>query len=409
MLSMDVSSDEAKKLEAQFGAHNYKPIPVVIHKAEGIWVYDPEGKKYLDCLSAYSAVNQGHRHPRIIQALKDQADVLTLTSRAFYNDKLGIFLKKLCNYADFEMALPMNTGAEAVETAIKMARRWGYEQKKVPKDRAEIIVAADNFHGRTTTIVGFSTDPDAYEGYGPKTPGFIIVPYNNASAIEKAITKNTVAVLVEPIQGEAGVIIPNKGYLKQIREACTKNNVLMILDEIQTGFCRTGKKFAFQHENIKPDAITVGKALGGGCIPVSAVLSSRKLLEVFTPGTHGSTFGGNPLACAVGMAAIDVLIDENLDKQAEEMGKYFKDKLLGLQKKSSIIKEVRGIGLLIAIEIIRDKNFKARQITEKLMENGILAKETHEYTIRFAPPLVIKKEDIDWAYSVIEKVILSFT
>lgn len=406
---MDVSSDEAKKLEAQFGAHNYKPIPVVIHKAEGIWVYDPEGKKYLDCLSAYSAVNQGHRHPRIIQALKDQADVLTLTSRAFYNDKLGIFLKKLCNYADFEMALPMNTGAEAVETAIKMARRWGYEQKKVPKDRAEIIVAADNFHGRTTTIVGFSTDPDAYEGYGPKTPGFIIVPYNNASAIEKAITKNTVAVLVEPIQGEAGVIIPNKGYLKQIREACTKNNVLMILDEIQTGFCRTGKKFAFQHENIKPDAITVGKALGGGCIPVSAVLSSRKLLEVFTPGTHGSTFGGNPLACAVGMAAIDVLIDENLDKQAEEMGKYFKDKLLGLQKKSSIIKEVRGIGLLIAIEIIRDKNFKARQITEKLMENGILAKETHEYTIRFAPPLVIKKEDIDWAYSVIEKVILSFT
>lgn len=412
MLSIEndkVTSKEAKELESQFGARNYKPIPVVISKAEGVWVYDPEGKKYLDCLSAYSAVNQGHRHPRIIKALKDQADVLTLTSRAFYNDKLGIFLKRLCEYAGFEMALPMNTGAEAVETAIKMARRWGYEQKKVEKDKAEIIVAANNFHGRTTTIVGFSTDPDAYDGYGPKTPGFIIVPFDNAPEVEKAITKNTVAVLVEPVQGEAGVIIPNKGYLNKLRDICTKNNVLLILDEIQTGFCRTGKKFAFMHEGIKPDAITVGKALGGGCIPVSAVLSSRKLLGVFTPGSHGSTFGGNPLACAVGMAAIDVLEDEKLDERAEELGTYFKDKLLGLQKKAPIIKEVRGIGLLIAIEIVRDKNFKARQITEKLMENGILAKETHEYTIRFAPPLVIKKEDIDWAYSIIEKIILSFT
>ena len=410
MLSMDdknVSSKEAKELEAQYGARNYKPIPVVIHKAEGIWVYDPEGKKYLDCLSAYSAVNQGHRHPRIIKALKDQADVLTLTSRAFYNDKLGIFLKKLCDYAGFEMALPMNTGAEAVETAIKMARRWGYEQKKVPNDKAEIIVVADNFHGRTTTIVGFSTDPDAYGGYGPKTPGFIIVPYNDASAIEKAITSNTVAVLIEPIQGEAGVIIPSKGYLKKIRDTCTANNVLMILDEIQTGFCRTGKRFAFQHEGIKPDAITVGKALGGGCIPVSAVLSSRKLLGVFTPGSHGSTFGGNPLACAVGMESINVLVDEKLDEQAEELGNYFKEKLLSLKQKTSIIKEVRGIGLLIAIEIVRDKNFKARQITEKLMEKGVLAKETHEYTIRFAPPLVITKEDIDWAYNIIEQVLLS--
>ena len=411
MLSMEndkISSKEAKELEAQYGAHNYKPIPVVIHKAEGIWVYDPEGKKYLDCLSAYSAVNQGHRHPKIIQALKNQADVLTLTSRAFYNDKLGIFLKTLCDYAGFEMALPMNTGAEAVETAIKMSRRWGYEQKKVPNDKAEIIVAADNFHGRTTTIVGFSTDQDAYSGYGPKTPGFIIVPYNDASAIEKAITPNTVAVLVEPIQGEAGVIIPSKGYLKQLRDLCTANNVLLVLDEIQTGFCRTGKKFAFQHENIKPDAITVGKALGGGCIPISAVLSSKKLLGVFTPGSHGSTFGGNPLACAVGMAAIDVLVEEQLDKRAAEVGTYFKNKLLDLQKKTSIIKEVRGIGLLIAIEIVRNKNFKARQVTEKLMEHGVLAKETHEYTIRFAPPLVITKEDIDWVYDIIEKVMLSF-
>ena len=411
MLSMEndkISSKEAKELEAQYGAHNYKPIPVVIHKAEGIWVYDPEGKKYLDCLSAYSAVNQGHRHPKIIQALKNQADVLTLTSRAFYNDKLGIFLKTLCDYAGFEMALPMNTGAEAVETAIKMSRRWGYEQKKVPNDKAEIIVAAENFHGRTTTIVGFSTDPDAYSGYGPITPGFIIVPYNDATAVEKAITPNTVAVLVEPIQGEAGVIIPSKGYLKQLREICSSNNVLLVLDEIQTGFCRTGKKFAFQHEGIKPDAITVGKALGGGCIPISAVLASRKLLGVFTPGSHGSTFGGNPLACAVGMAAIEVLVEEQLDKRADEMGAYFKNKLLDLQKKVPFIKEVRGIGLLIAIEIDRDKNFKARQITEKLMEQGVLAKETHEYTIRFAPPLVIQKEDIDWAYDIIEKVILSF-
>ena len=302
----------------------------------------------------------------------------------------------------------MNTGAEAVETAIKMARRWGYEIKKVPKDKAEIIVAAENFHGRTTTIVGFSTDPDSYSGYGPKTPGFIIVPYNDASAIEKAISSNTVAVLIEPIQGEAGVIVPAKGYLKKIREVCTKNNVLFILDEIQTGFCRTGKRFAFQHEGIKPDAITVGKALGGGCIPVSAVLSSKQLLGVFTPGSHGSTFGGNPLACAVGMAAIDVLVDEKLDKQAEEVGNYFKEKLMNLKQKVSIIKEVRGIGLLIAIELVREKNFKARQVTEKLMENGILAKETHDYTIRFAPPLIITNKDIDWAYSIIEKVVMSF-
>jgi ornithine--oxo-acid transaminase len=410
MLSIEktISSKEAKELEAKYGAHNYKPIPVVIHKAEGIWVYDPEGKKYLDCLSAYSAVNQGHRHPRIIQALKDQADVLTLTSRAFYNDKLGLFLKKLCDYAGFEMALPMNTGAEAVETAIKMARRWGYEIKKVPKDSAEIIVAAENFHGRTTTIVGFSTDPDAFNGYGPKTPGFVIVPYNNIEAIEKAITPNTVAVLIEPIQGEAGVIIPSKGYLKAIRETCTKNNVLMILDEIQTGFCRTGKTFAFQHEDIKPDAITVGKALGGGILPVSAVLSSKEILGLFTPGSHGSTFGGNPLACVVGMTAIDVLIDEKLDKQSEEVGKYFKDKLLTLKEKTSIIKEIRGLGLFIALELVRDKSFKARQVTEKLMEYGVLAKETHEYTIRFAPPLVITKKDIDWAFDIIEKVILSF-
>lgn len=402
--SEKLTSEQAIELEEKYGARNYKPIPVVIETAKGIWVWDPEGNKYLDCLSAYSAVNQGHRHPKIIKALTEQANKLTLTSRAFFNNKLGAFLKKLCDYSGFEMALPMNTGAEAVETAIKMARKWGYEQKGVEADKAEIIVVAENFHGRTITIVGFSTDPDAYEGYGPKTDGFVIVPYNDSIAIKEAINKNTVAIMIEPIQGEAGVIIPKKGYLEELRSICTENNVLFILDEIQTGFGRTGIPFAFQHENVKPDAITVGKALGGGVMPISAVLSSRKIMDVFKPGTHGSTFGGNPLACAVGTAAIDVLIEEDLANNSKELGEYFKAKLIKLTELSNIIKEVRGKGLFLAIELKPESGIKARSITEKLMKQGILAKETHEYVIRFAPPLVITEKDIDWACSIIENV-----
>lgn len=404
---MTLSSREAMELEAQYGAKNYKPLPVVISKAEGIWVWDPEGKKYMDCLSAYSAVNQGHRHPKIIEALKRQADVLTLTSRAFHNDQMGSYLKKLCEYTGFEVALPMNTGAEAVETAIKIARKWGYEVKGVTKNQAEIIVVEENFHGRTTTIVGFSTDPDAYEGFGPVTPGFKIIPYDDVPALEAAITPNTVAFFIEPIQGEAGVKMPSEGYLKAVREVCTKNNVLLILDEIQTGFCRTGKRFAFMHEGIQPDMITVGKALGGGVLPVSAALSSKEVMKVITPGTHGSTFGGNPLACAVGEAAIDVLVEEKLDERATELGNYFREQLSGLVEESPLVQEVRGKGLLLAIELDRSKGVVARQITMVLKERGILAKETHTYIIRFAPPLVITKEDIDWATKHIREAILS--
>ncbi|MFW9993579.1 MAG: ornithine--oxo-acid transaminase [Candidatus Odinarchaeota archaeon] len=396
------ASKKLMEIENKYGAHNYHPIPVVISKAEGVWVWDPEGKKYLDCLSAYSAVNHGHRHPRIIEALKKQADILTLTSRAFYNDRLGPYLKKLCELTGFEVALPMNTGAEAVETGLKIARKWGYEVKGIPAGKAEIITCENNFHGRTITIVGFSTDPTANTNFGPYPPGFKTIPFNDPEALDKAITPNTAAFLVEPVQGEAGVLIPDDGYLKKCREICDKHGILLILDEIQTGFGRTGKMFCHQYEGIIPDMMLLGKALGGGMLPVSAVVSRKDIMNVITPGTHGSTFGGNPLACAVGEVALDVLIEERLPDRAAELGKYFLEKLRAID--SDRIKEIRGKGLFIAVEIKPEAGV-ARPLTEKMKELGILAKETHEQTIRFAPPLVITKEEIDWAVEIIEKVL----
>jgi ornithine--oxo-acid transaminase len=380
-------------LDEEYGAHNYHPIPVVISRAEGVWVWDPEDRKYMDCLSSYSAVNQGHRHPRVIAALKEQAERVTLTSRAFHNDRLGPFLKKLTEVTRMEMALPMNTGAEAVETAIKIARKWGYKKKGVPDGKAEIIVCEENFHGRTTTIVGFSTDPGSRDGFGPAMPGFKLIPDNDVEALEKAITPNTVGFLFEPIQGEAGVKVPNPGYLREIQAVCKRHNVLVMNDEIQTGFCRTGKMFAWMHEDAKPDILMVGKALGGGVYPVSAALASKDVMMVIGPGEHGSTFGGNPLACAVATAALDVLIDEKLDKRAEAMGTRFRDGLRALR--SDKVKEVRGMGLLNAIEL-KPSAGKARQYSEKLKNLGVLAKETHEVTIRFAPPLVIGEGEVDW-------------
>lgn len=398
-----VNSKDYIEYDSKYGAHNYHPIPVVITKAKGVWVYDPEGKKYLDCLSAYSAVNQGHLHPKIVAALEEQLSRVALTSRAFHNDRMGLFLKNLLAICGdgFDMALPMNTGAEAVETALKMTRRWGYEIKGVVKDKAEIIVCENNFHGRTTTIVGFSTDPDANTNFGPYTPGFKIIPYNDPEALKDAITPNTVGFLVEPIQGEAGVIVPSAGYLKKVRKICTDNNILLVLDEIQTGFCRTGKMFCHQHEGIIPDVMTLGKALGGGVLPVSAVVSRKEIMSVFTPGSHGSTFGGFPLACAVGDAALRVLVDEKLDERAMELGNYFINKLKEISHKR--IKEIRGKGLFVAIELYE----KTRPFTQKLIDKGILAKETHDYAIRFAPPLVITKEELDWAFNIIKSVLES--
>ncbi len=396
------SSKEMIRLCEQYGAHNYHPLPVVISRAKGIWVWDVDGKKYLDMLSAYSAVNQGHRHPAVIKALTRQLGRVTLTSRAFHNDKLGPFLKQLCQYAGFEVALPMNTGAEAVETAIKLARKWGYEKKGVAKDKAEIIVCAENFHGRTSTIVSFSTDPDAYGGYGPAMPGFKIIPYNDPTSLEKAITPNTVGFLVEPIQGEAGVIVPDRGYLKKVKEICERNNVLFIADEVQTGFCRTGKPFCWQHENAAPDVMIVGKALGGGMYPVSAVFARWKVMDVIKPGQHGSTFGGNPLACAVGMAALDVLKKEKLDVRAAKLGDYFRKQLRLIP--TDKIKEVRGMGLLTGMELHVSAG-KARPYCLKMKELGMLAKDTHEQTIRFAPPLVITHKEVDWAVKVIARAL----
>ncbi len=396
------SSKQYIKLEHTYGAHNYHPIPVVISRAKGVWVWDPEGRKYMDCLASYSAVNQGHRHPRIIKALKDQANKVTLTSRAFHNDMLGPYLQKLTRVTGMEMALPMNTGAEAVETAIKIARKWGYERKGIPKNKAQIITCKGNFHGRTTTIVSFSTDPDAKTNFGPFTPGFKVIPYDDAAALEKAITPYTVGFLVEPIQAEAGINVPSVGYLKAAKEICRKHNVLFMLDEIQTGCCRTGKMFAWEHENAKPDIMMVGKALGGGVFPVSAALASTEIMSVIKPGEHGSTFGGNPLACAVAWAALDVLIEENLAKNAEILGKRFRDGLQTIRSKK--IKEIRGVGLLNAIEIKKSAG-PARLYTERLKDLGILAKDTHGKTIRFAPPLVIKAKEIDWMIEVIRQVL----
>jgi ornithine--oxo-acid transaminase len=384
-------------------AHNYHPIPVVIAKGDGIWVTDVEGKKYIDMLSAYSALNQGHRHPKILDAAKKQLDTLTLTSRAFHNDQMGPFLKKFTRLAGYDKALPMNTGAEAVETAIKAARRWGYNVKRVPEGQAEIIVCENNFHGRTTTIVGFSTDPVCNGGFGPFTPGFKIIPYGDAKALEAAITPNTVGFMVEPIQGEAGVLIPPSGYLKACRDITKKNEVLFITDEIQTGLGRTGRLFCFQHDGVRPDIVIVGKALGGGVYPVSAILAGEEIMAAaFEPGNHGSTFGGNPLACAVASASLDVIIDERLVERSAEMGEYFLGKVKAI--KSQKILEARGRGLLMAIELKKEAG-PARKYTEALMKEGVLAKETHVTTIRFAPPLIIRRDDIDWAVAKIAKVL----
>ncbi|MCL0049248.1 ornithine--oxo-acid transaminase [Dehalococcoidia bacterium] len=389
-------------LEDEYGAHIYNPLDVVLHRGEGVWVWDVEGNKYLDCLSAYSAVNQGHCHPEIMRTMIEQAQTLTLISRAFRNDQLGLFCQEICKLTNSHKVLIMNSGAEAVETVIKAVRKWGYKVKGVPQDQAEIIVCENNFHGRTVTIVGFSTNENFRNGFGPFTPGFRIIPYGNANAFEEAITPNTVAFLVEPIQGEGGVIVPPAGYLKEVKAICEKNNVLLILDEIQTGLGRTGKLLAEEHDGIEADLTLIGKALSGGFYPVSAVLSSTEVLGVLRPGEHGSTFGGNPLACAVARKAISVLIDENMIENSAVMGEYFRSGLSDI--KSPYIKEVRGRGLLIGVELVPEAK-GARRFCEKLLTQGLLCKETHENTIRFAPPLVITKEEIDWALERIEAVL----
>lgn len=395
------TSEELMNMESTFGAHNYHPLPVVISKADGIWVEDPEGKRYIDMLSAYSAVNQGHRHPKIIQAVRDQLDTLTLTSRAFYNDKWPLFAKKLAAFTGKEMVLPMNTGAEAVETGIKTMRKWGYQVKGVEPEKAHIIVFTENFHGRTISIVSFSTDPVARDEYGPYTPGFTVVPYNDLDAVEAAVTPNTVGILVEPIQGEAGVVVPGEDFLPGLEKIAHEHNILLAVDEVQTGFCRTGKNFCFQHSGVNPDIIIMGKALGGGVYPVSAVAADKDILGVFSPGSHGSTFGGNPMASTIAMAAIDVLEEENLAEKSEEMGQYFMDQLNGMN--SDKIELVRGKGLLIGV-VLKKSAGKARRYTTALKERGVLCKETHEWIIRFAPPLVIKKDDIDFAMRQIREV-----
>jgi ornithine--oxo-acid transaminase len=386
-------------MEEKYGAHNYHPLDVVIERGEGVWVYDVDGKKYLDCLAAYSAVNQGHCHPRIMQAVVDQVKRVTLTSRAFRNDQLPQLLKLLHDLTGYDMSLPMNSGAEAVETAIKAARKWGYTVKGIPKDRAEIIVCADNFHGRTTTIVSFSTDEQYRDGFGPMTPGFKVIPFGDAAALEAAITPNTAAFLVEPIQGEAGIVIPPERYLKKAEALCKARNVLFICDEIQAGLGRTGKLFAHQWEGVRPDMVIVAKALSGGYYPISVVLADQAVLGVFKPGDHGSTFGGNPLACAVARAALQVLIDEKLIERSAELGAYFLAKLRTL--KSPIIKEVRGRGLWIGLEL----TCAARPYCERLMEQGLLCKDTRDDVIRLAPPLVITREEIDWAVEKLKKVL----
>ncbi len=389
-------------LEEQYGARNYHPLDVVIEKAEGVWVYDVDGKRYLDCLSAYSAVNQGHVHPKILEALIEQARKVTLTSRAFRNDQLPLLYKELSEMTGYEMSLPMNSGAEAVETALKLARKWAYRVKGVPRYQAEIIVAEGNFHGRTISIVTFSSAPSYRDDFGPFTPGFVTVPYGDADAIANAITPNTAAVLLEPIQGEGGVILPPVGYLKKTAEICRKNNVLFMADEIQTGLARTGKLFACQHEDVRPDVTIVGKALSGGFYPVSAVLADKALLGLFTPGEHGSTFGGNPLGAAVARAALRVIREENLAERARALGEYFIEKLSEIP--SPHVKEVRGKGLLIGIEL-KPEAGGARRFCEAMQAKGILAKETHDHVIRFAPPLVIDRETIDWALPSIRDVL----
>ncbi len=398
-----MKSKDYLDLDKKYTANNYKPIPVVVKKAKGVWVWDVEGKKYLDCLSAYSSQNFGHCNKKLVKALKKQADKVILTSRAFCNDSMGKAAKKLCELTDYEVLLPMNTGAEAVESAIKIARKWGYDKKGVDADKAEIIVCEDNFHGRTSTIVSFSTDPDAYTGFGPKTPGFTAIPYGDLKALEKAINKNTVAFLVEPIQGEAGVIVPPEGYLKKAQELCTKNNVLLIADEIQTGFCRTGELLAQDYDDVHADITLVAKAVGGGVFPIAGVLTRWDVMDVLTPGTHGSTWGGNSLGMAVLEAVCDLINEEDFSYRSRTLGQYFMEGLEKIKLKyPDKIKEIRGKGLLIAIEL----NVKARPYTEAMMKNepvGILAKETHSFSIRFAPPLVITEKELDFALEVIDK------
>lgn len=382
----------------KYGANNYLPLPIVIHKAEGIWVEDPEGNRYMDLLSAYSAVNQGHCHPKIIAALKDQADKVTLTSRAFHNDQLGPWYEKICKLTNKEMALPMNTGAEAVETAIKTARRWAYDVKGVEDNKAEIIACSDNFHGRTMMPVSLSSDADNKRGFGPMLPGIKVIPFGDVKALKEAINENTAGFLIEPVQGEAGVNMPEEGFLKQAYDVCKENNVLFMADEIQAGLGRSGKMFACDWENIEPDVLILGKALGGGVMPISCVVANEDILGVFEPGSHGSTFGGNPLACAVSIAALDVIIDDKLPERSLELGEYFKKELQSID--NPIIKEVRGKGLFIGMELTE----KARPYCEKLMEKGLLCKETHDNVIRFAPPLTIEKSDLDWAIEQIKTV-----
>lgn len=398
-----MSSTPVIDLENKYGAHNYHPLPVVIAKASGIYVWDENNKKYMDMMSAYSAISHGHCHPKLVSALSKQAETVAVVSRAFYSNNLGKFLQKACELTGMARALPMNSGAEAVETALKAARKWGYQIKKIPENQAEIIACTNNFHGRTISIVSMSTEPQYKSGFGPFPNGFKTIPYGDAAALEKAITPNTAAFIVEPIQGEAGIIVPPKGYLKACEEICRKHNVLFITDEIQTGLGRTGKILASQHENVKPDAVTLGKALGGGLMPVSLFLAREDVMNVFTPGDHGSTFGGSPLAAAVGLEALNVLVDEKLSENAEKLGDYFMAELKKINSK--LIKNIRGKGLLIGIEINTDIK-PAREICLELLKLGLLSKETHHTVIRLAPPLVITKDQIDDALEMIKKVLV---
>lgn len=405
-----LSSQELMQLEDRYGAHNYHPLPVVLAKGEGVYVWDVEGKKYYDFLSAYSAVNQGHCHPRIVKALTDQAQTLTLTSRAFYNDVLGVYEKYVAEYFGFDKVLPMNTGAEAVETAIKLARKWGYEKKGVAENQAQIIVCEQNFHGRTTTIVSFSSDPDANKNFGPFTPGFIRIPYNDLAALEAALQQpNVIGFLVEPIQGEAGVYVPNDGYLAGAKELCKQANALFIADEVQTGIARTGKLLAVDHENVKPDILILGKAISGGVYPVSAVFANDDIMMVIKPGQHGSTFGGNPLAAKVAMAALDVVKDEALAENAQRLGEIFRAEMNRIIEKTDLVLKVRGKGLLNAI-LVNDteQSSTAWNLCVAMKENGLLAKPTHGNIIRFAPPLVMTEAQLMECVGIIEKTIMEF-
>jgi len=391
-------------LEDRYGAHNYHPLPVVLTKGKGIYVFDTDGKKYMDFLSAYSAMSHGHCHPRLLKALHKQSEQICVTSRAFFNDRLGALLQKLCEISHLDKALPMNSGAEAVETAIKAARRWGYQIKKIPENKAEIIVASGNFHGRTSAIISFSSEPAYKKGFGPFMPGFVTIPYGSIESLEKAITPHTCAFLVEPMQGEAGIIIPPKGWLKQVSAICKKHNVLLILDEIQTGLCRTGKMFAFEHEEIIPDGVIIGKALGGGILAVSAFVSRQDVMDLFTPGSHGSTFGGNPLAAAVALEALYVMEKDHFAKNSEKLGEYLLQQLI--KRRKPFIRDIRGKGLWIGVDFEPAK-VSARTVSERLMHKGILAKETHETVVRLAPPLIIKKEEINQALEIWDDVLES--